>query len=74
MAKYELAARTWLISGGGLCSPPFYWGVLMLVLFLIVIAVMDASCLAPPAGIRTCTLMHGSYLGCLTAKRWLGQG
>ena len=30
---------------------------------------------APPAQIRTCGLpAYGSYLGCLTAKRMLGQG
>jgi hypothetical protein len=35
----------------------------------------DASYLAPPAQIRTCGFpAYGSYLECLTAKRWLGQG
>jgi len=31
--------------------------------------------LPPPAQIRTCSFpAYGSYLGWLTAKRWLGQG
>lgn len=35
----------------------------------------DAHCWAPPAQIRTCGIpASGSYLGCLTAKRWFGQG
>jgi hypothetical protein len=35
----------------------------------------DASYPAPPAQIRTGpTQASGSYLGCLTAKRTLGQG
>ena len=35
----------------------------------------DASYLAPPAQIRTCSFpAYGSYLGYLTANRWLGQG
>jgi len=35
----------------------------------------DASYLAPPAGIRTCTFdAYGSYLACLTANRLSGQG
>jgi hypothetical protein len=35
----------------------------------------DAGCPAPPAQIRTCPIRaYGSYLGCLTAKRWLGHG
>src|SRR5689334_7179217 len=35
----------------------------------------DAHYWAPPAQIRTCGLpAYGSYLGCLTAKRTLGQG
>src|SRR5499425_1329593 len=35
----------------------------------------DASYLAPPAQIRTCSFpAYGSYLGCVTAKRSLGQG
>src|SRR5262249_16586925 len=35
----------------------------------------DASCLAPPAQIRTCPIRaYGSHLGCLTAKRASGQG
>ena len=35
----------------------------------------DAHYWAPPAQIRTCGIpAYGSYLGCLTAKRWLGQG
>src|SRR6266700_3167281 len=35
----------------------------------------DASYLAPPAQNRTCGFpAYGSHLGCVTAKRWLGQG
>jgi hypothetical protein len=35
----------------------------------------DASYPAPPAQIRTCGFpAYGSHLGCVTAKRWLGQG
>ena len=35
----------------------------------------DAHCWAPPAQIRTCAIhASGSYLGCLTSKRSLGQG
>ena len=35
----------------------------------------DAPCGAPPGQIRTCGIpAYGSYLGCLTAKRTLGQG
>ena len=35
----------------------------------------DASYLAPPAQIRTCSFpAYGSYLACITAKRSLGQG
>jgi hypothetical protein len=35
----------------------------------------DAHCWAPPAQIRASGIpAHGSYLGCLTANRWLGQG
>ena len=35
----------------------------------------DAHHWAPPAQIRTCRIpAYGSYLGCLTAKRSLGQG
>src|SRR5215472_22137 len=35
----------------------------------------DASYLAPPAQIRTCDFpAYGSHLGCVTAKRSLGQG
>src|SRR5215475_13905709 len=35
----------------------------------------DASYLAPPAQIRTCSFpAYGSHLGCVTAKRSLGQG
>jgi len=35
----------------------------------------DAHCWAPPAQIRTCPIRaYGSYLGCVTAKRWCGQG
>lgn len=35
----------------------------------------DAHCWAPPAQIRTGPIRaSGSYLGCLTAKRWSGQG
>ena len=35
----------------------------------------DASYLAPPAQIRTCSFpAYGSHLGCLTAKRFSGQG
>ena len=35
----------------------------------------DAHCWAPPAQIRASGIpAHGSYLGCLTANRTLGQG
>src|SRR5258708_12816416 len=35
----------------------------------------DVHYCTPPAQIRTCGLpAYGSHLGCLTAKRWLGQG
>ena len=35
----------------------------------------DASYLAPPAQIRTCSFpAYGSYLGCVTAKRLSGHG
>ena len=35
----------------------------------------DACCQAPPAQIRTCPIQaFGSHLGCVTAKRWSGQG
>src|SRR6516165_11491434 len=35
----------------------------------------DASYLAPPAQNRTCSFpAYGSHLGCLTAKRFSGQG
>jgi hypothetical protein len=35
----------------------------------------DASYLAPPARIRTCSFpAYGSYLGCVTAKRLIGPG
>ncbi len=35
----------------------------------------DASCLAPPAQIRTCSFpAYGSYLGYETANRLSGQG
>jgi len=35
----------------------------------------DAHYWAPPAQIRASGIpAHGSYLGCLTANRWLGQG
>ena len=35
----------------------------------------DAHCWTPPAQIRTCPIRaYGSHLGCLTAKRALGQG
>src|SRR5262245_30007856 len=35
----------------------------------------DASCLVPPAQIRTCSFpAYGSHLGCVTAKRLSGQG
>jgi hypothetical protein len=35
----------------------------------------NAHCWAPPAQIRTGPIRaYGSYLGCLTAKRWLGHG
>jgi hypothetical protein len=35
----------------------------------------ECHCWHPPAQIRTCPIRaSGSYLGCLTAKRSLGQG